>query len=138
MLDEPITPKAMAYFMPLRYGTSDPWTLIERLNINLEWTDSLKGDKLGRTNYSPFGEPVIYLASSIRHSPIKTRVLAHELGHALLQNGVAAYYRVADRGRSKSEDEAERFAVALLTQLYAEEYGRLPETLEDIQIQYGI
>ncbi|WP_125572354.1 ImmA/IrrE family metallo-endopeptidase [Lacticaseibacillus songhuajiangensis] len=124
--------------MNRRYKTSEPWALVERLNICVEWTDALKDDKLGRTNYSPFGESVIYLASSIRHSPIKTRVLAHELGHALLQNGVAAYYKMADRGHSKSEDEADRFALTLLTQLYEEEFGRLPDKLEDIQMQYGL
>lgn len=138
MIEEPITPESLALLVSSRHHTAGPWQLTRELGIDIDWTDELHGDKLGRTSYPPFGAPIIHMASEIRHEPITTRVLAHELGHALLHEGIANYYRLADNGYSKSESEAERFTVSLLTQYYTEEYGRLPTTLEDIQMQYGI
>jgi Zn-dependent peptidase ImmA (M78 family) len=134
----PIKPEHMAMYMSKLHGTSNPWQIIEDLGMDIDWTDELHGDKLGRTSYMPFGMPIIHMAAEIRHDPVNTRVLAHELGHALLHNGVANFYRLSDHGYDKSEREAERFAAQLLTQYYVEEYGRLPETLEDIQMQYGL
>lgn len=90
-----VTPEGMAFFMKRRHDTSDPWALVEALGIDVKWTDILSGDKLGRTGFPPFGAPVIYLSNRVKYSPLKTRVLAHELGHALLHEGTAAYYSTA-------------------------------------------
>ena len=133
-----IKPAELALFVSQRYGTPDPWKLVEILNIDVKWTTALQGDKLGRTSYPPIGAPLIWLADSIRVNPIKTRVLAHELGHALLHEGDASYFRLTDSEHSKSEAEAEKFAVTLLSELYEDETGHLPSTIEDLQLMYGI
>ncbi|WP_196246210.1 ImmA/IrrE family metallo-endopeptidase [Lacticaseibacillus zhaodongensis] len=138
MVDDKVTPERLALFVSKRYGTPNPWQLVERLGIDVKYTPALSGDKLGRTCFPPMGAPLIWLAESIKGSPLKTRVLAHELGHALLHDGTAAYYRVADRGISKAENEAERFALTLLTELYEDETGRLPETISDLENMYGM
>ncbi|WDF83563.1 ImmA/IrrE family metallo-endopeptidase [Lacticaseibacillus pabuli] len=136
--DVPRTAQEWAFFMKFRYGTADPWKLVEILDIDLMWSNALGKDKLGRTGFLPDDKPFIILSSAIRDSPLRTRVLAHELGHAVMQNGVAAYYRTADHGYSKSEQQAESFCLTLLTELYNEETGHLPETIGDLQTMYGI
>lgn len=90
-----VTPEGMAFFMKRRHSTSDPWTLVEALGVDVKWTDILSGDKLGWTGFPPFGAPVIYFSTRVKYSSIKTRVLAHELGLALLHDGVGAYYSTA-------------------------------------------
>lgn len=125
--------------MPFRYGTADPWKLVEMLDIDVTWTDGLGKDTLGRTWFDPCDEDKahILMSNEIRESPLRIRVLAHELGHAVMHVGDSVYYRLADRGWDKSEQEAESFCLTLLTELYDEETGHLPETADDIKIMYG-
>ena len=63
--------------------------------------------------------------------------MAHEIGHALEHKGLAAYYISSNVHQRKTEREADNFAMAVVTNLYIEENGHLPDTYKDLRYDYG-
>lgn len=128
--------KDAASFIAKRYGTANPFTLADKMNIDVKWCD-LGSRLLGKTQYY-FGQPTVLLNRIVQDSPKRYDVLAHEIGHVVLHEGVAAYYHLNKRTNSKSEYEAAVFSTALLTVYYEEDQERLPQTLEDLHTAYGV
>ncbi|KRK80275.1 hypothetical protein FD03_GL002601 [Companilactobacillus nodensis DSM 19682 = JCM 14932 = NBRC 107160] len=85
-----------------------------------------------------FNNPFIVMANSVKYSNQKYFVLAHEIGHVLEHKGLAAYYVSNNVHRRKTEREADAFAMAVITNLYVEENGKLPDTYADLRYNYGL
>ncbi|WP_127849687.1 ImmA/IrrE family metallo-endopeptidase [Lacticaseibacillus hulanensis] len=134
-LETPATPDGTAEYIEHRYHTADPWTLCDHLNIGVHWA-WMPTTLLGHTVYM-HGRPVIALSQEIRYTPQAYAVLAHELGHVIMHAGIATFYNRTGR-RNKLEYQADKFASTLLTFLYVEEHDRLPETIHDLECEYGV
>lgn len=119
-----------------RYHTADPFTLADKLNIEIDWS-YLGTSPLGKTIYDQ-KEPIVMLNKSIRDSPLRYFTMAHELGHIILQEGLVGYYCLNNWTHSEMENEANEFGVSLLAQLYVEENGCLPANYSDLVHAYGL
>lgn len=118
-----------------RYGTFDPFKIAEKINVGVDWCD-LAARPYAETIY--YGqEPIIMMSNVVKESPEKYFVLSHELGHVLEHKGLSAYYIANDHFHSKSENEADKFAISMITRLYIEENGKVPYSYQDLRYQYG-
>lgn len=119
-----------------RYGTYDPFVIAEKLNIAIKWAD-IYPRPFGNTIYYE-KSPIILLSNVIKETPEKYFVCSHELGHAIVHEGLTAYYIANSKFHNRSESEADKFAISLCTHLYIEQFDKMPETYSDIQAQYGL
>lgn len=119
-----------------RYHTADPFVIAERLNIEVDYA-VLGKMPLGKTMYDK-EMPIVMLNDSLQYSPQRYFVMAHELGHVILHEGLNSYYTGITNGHDKLENEANEFGVGLIGLLYVEDNDRLPETFEEVQKEYGI
>ncbi|GEO63972.1 ImmA/IrrE family metallo-endopeptidase [Companilactobacillus nantensis] len=118
-----------------RYSTFDPFVWADKLNLEIFWKE-LGKKPLAKTNYF-FDEPLIMMSNNIRYSNQRYFALAHEIGHVLEHKGLAAYYVANKVNKHKTEFEADKFAMAVVTNLYIEESGHLPNTYQDLRYKYG-
>ncbi|WP_125711742.1 ImmA/IrrE family metallo-endopeptidase [Companilactobacillus kedongensis] len=119
-----------------RYNTFDPFTWADELNVQIYWKE-VADKPLAETLY--YGDtPIIMMSNTIRYSTQKYFVLAHELCHVIEQDGLSAYYSSNVRFKNKSENSADEFAMSVVTNLYIEEHGRLPDTYSDLRWNYGL
>lgn len=70
-------------------------------------------------------------------TPEKYYVLGHALGRVIEQDGLTAYYIANNKFRSKSESEADKFALGLMTNLFNEENERVPYSYDKLRSMYG-
>jgi len=119
-----------------RYGTFDPFVWADKLNLEIDWKE-LDSKPLAKTIYF-FNDPVIIISNSIKYSNQRYFVIAHEIGHILEHKGLAAYYVSNKVHKRKTEREADAFAISVVTNLYIEEHGQLPETHSDLTHCYGM
>lgn len=117
------------------YGSFDPFEICKQKDINIRFknVDRPKGD----TIYL-FNNPIIMLSSSIRYSPERYFVCAHELSHILLHNGLQSYYTQNHTTCAKTEHEANLMAFNLCKELYKEEHGTYPECFDDLHTELGV
>lgn len=116
-------------------GTYNPFLIADSLNIEIHWKN-IYPRPFGETFY--YGkQPIIMLSNRIKDSNERYFVLAHELGHVIEHKGLAAYYTSNHRFHNKTEDEANKFAIRLLTNLYIEENEKLPDLFEELHYMYG-
>ncbi|GKT02489.1 ImmA/IrrE family metallo-endopeptidase [Furfurilactobacillus entadae] len=127
--------KEITKYMTKKYKTADPFRIAELLNIQVDWVNIGKYP-LGKVVYDQ-DAPVILLNDAINRTPKQYFVMAHELGHIVLQEGLIGYYTTALHGRSSLEEQADEFSVALLSQYFIEENERLPENWEELVHSYG-
>lgn len=118
-----------------RYGTYNPFTIADKLNIDVYWKDFFPRPYAETLYYGD--EPVVMLSNAIRESPERYYVLGHELGHVIIHDGLTAYYIANNKFRSKSESEADKFALGLMTNLFNEENGRVPYSYNELRSMYG-
>ena len=119
-----------------RYGSADPFLIAEKLNIELHWV-ALGPMPLGKTIYDN-SAPIVMLNSAIRDTPQRYFVMAHEVGHVILHEGLSGYYTGFTHGYDRLEHEANEFAIGLMGILYIEDNDRLPETIAELSQEYGI
>lgn len=119
-----------------RHGTLRPFELANHLDIEVRYVPFKNNPKGMYTKIK--GDPVILLGEKIKHQPDRNFVLAHELYHFLEHEENAGYYILNDNARSKLENEANKFAITLLTELYIDEYNELPNTVKDVSNKYGV
>lgn len=119
-----------------RYGSADPFIIAEKLNIELHWVP-LGPMPLGKTIYDG-DAPIVMLNDSIRDTPQRYFVMAHEVGHVILHEGLSGYYTGFYHGYDRLEREANQFAIGLMGMLYIEDNGRQPETIAELSREYGI
>lgn len=127
----------MAEFIGRRYGSSNPFTVTQKLGIPIEWV-SFGTNLMGKVVYLDDESPIILLNEELRDLNEQYFVCAHELGHILKHEGLAAYYMINAKYRSKLEYAATDFAFYLLLNLYKEENGEFPETRGILSQKYGI
>lgn len=119
-----------------RYSTFNPFIWADKLNIQVYWKE-VADKPLAETLY--YGDsPIIMMSNTIRYSNQRYFVLAHEMCHVIEQDGLTAYYSSNTRFKSKSENSADEFAMAVVTNLYVEEHGYLPNTSQDLRCNYGL
>lgn len=119
-----------------KYGTIEPFKLANKLNVEIKYVEFGNNPKGMYTKIK--GDPIILLNESIEYQPERKFVLAHELYHYLAHEENAGYYIQNDKTRNKLENEANKFAIALLANLYVEENKELPNTVEDVSYKYGV
>lgn len=119
-----------------RYNTADPFRIAEKLNIEVHWVP-LGRMPLGKTIYDG-DAPIVMLNYSIRDTPQRYFVMAHEVGHVILHEGLSGYYTGFYHGYDRLEREANQFAIGLMGMLYIEDNGRQPETMGELSREYGI
>lgn len=119
-----------------RYKTANPFMIADKLNIEVDWCRFGKMP-LGKTVYDGH-EPVIMLNQLIKHTPAQYFVLGHELGHAILQEGLVGYYTSSVRNHSQLETEADQFSVALMALLFVEDNDYMPGSYDELATQYGL
>lgn len=118
-----------------RYGTYNPFTIADKLNIDVYWKNIFPRPYAETLYYGR--QPVIMMSNIIKDTPEKYYVLGHELGHVIEHDGLTAYYIANNRFRSKSESEADKFALGLMTNLFNEENGRVPYSYDELRSMYG-
>lgn len=119
-----------------RYGTFDPFVIADKLNIEIQWKDIFPRP-LGDTIY--YGEqPIVVMANIIKYSNRRFFVMSHELGHVIEHEGLSAYYNDKSKYKHILENQADKFAITLITNLYIEEHGCLPTTYADLTHSYGL
>lgn len=118
-----------------RYNTFDPFVWADKLNLEIFWKE-LGKKPLAKTNYF-FNEPLIMMSNGVKYSNQRYFVLAHEIGHVLEHKGLSAYYVANNVNKQRTEVEADKFAMAMVTNLYIEEHGHLPYTYQDLRYSYG-
>lgn len=122
-------------FIKHRYGSYDPFVLADKLNVELYWSD-IGPDPLGETIYDKH-QPIVLLSDMIKERPQRYYVMGHELGHVIEHEDLAAYYISNEVNKGKLEVQANKFATTLLTNLYVDEIGELPENYSDLVYTYG-
>lgn len=119
-----------------RYGTFDPFVWAEKLNVEIHWKD-IYPRPLGETVYLS-DQPIVMLANIIRDTNQRYFVLAHELCHVIEHEGLSSYYNDKAIYTHKLENQADKFAITLITNLYIEENGHLPNSYQDLTYSYGM
>lgn len=127
--------KKITEYIAHHFHTADPFKIADMLNIQTDWV-SIGKYPLGKTVYDQ-GAPLVLLNDRIKHTPKQYFVMAHELGHVVLQEGLIGYYTTAMHGRSSLEAEADEFSAALLGQFFIEENDRMPENWDELVHDYG-
>ncbi|KRK21364.1 hypothetical protein FC61_GL000005 [Levilactobacillus brevis ATCC 14869 = DSM 20054] len=64
--------------------------------------------------------------------------MGHELGHAILQEGLVGYYTSSNKAHGQLETEADEFSAALMGLLFIEDNDRMPSSYKDLARQYGL
>lgn len=96
-----------------RYGTTDPFSLADKLNIVV--FNVPLGELQGFYMYLK-KHRTIFINSDIENIHLRRVVLAHEIGHALMHTKVNSYFMQKNTflNTSKYEIQANRFAAELL------------------------
>lgn len=118
-----------------RYGTADPFTIAEKLNIEVEWCE-LGDHPLGDTVYEG-KDPIILLNNKIKYSPQRYFTIAHEVGHVVMHADLNGYY-TGRLSYGPLEMQASKFASSLMGLLFMEEHDRFPETMQELKRTYGL
>lgn len=123
-------------FIGKRYGTFNPFIVAKRLNIPVIWCD-LGDNLMGKVSYLK-GRPIILLNESFEFNNSRYFYCAHELSHAIWQEGLTGAYNLNTRFRSKFEQEATKYAIYILINLYNEDNDEFPDTYHVIEVEYGV
>ena len=109
------------------HGTSDPLTIIENLDIHLDYIPlSTKGVCVVAE-----GIPIIIINEEYRYHPQHSFILAHELYHAIQHHFYEEYYYAV---KDKAEYQADRFAYLLLS--HGHEYDNEYDMVRELGIPY--
>lgn len=127
--------KSLVELLGHRYSTFNPFTIAEKLNIDIQYRPFLKAPLGDTIDY--LGRPIILLADSLKYSNQRYFVCAHELGHAIEHADMQAYYVSSKFASTHYEIQADKFAVSLLGQFYMEEHGHVPDNWMDLVHTYG-
>lgn len=122
-------------FLGHRYKTFNPFTIAEKLNIDVQFRPFKSEPKGNMINF--LGRPIILISDEIKYSNQRYFVCAHELGHALEHVEVQAFYIYSSKNKMGIEYEANNFAKKLLQNFYVEEYGNLPKTYDQLVTSLG-
>lgn len=126
----------LVFAVGIRYSTFDPFIWADKLNVQIYWKE-VADKPLAETLY--YGDtPIVMMSNAIRYSNQRYFVLAHELCHVIEQDGLTAYYSSNVRLKDKSENGADEFAMAVVTNLFIEEHDHLPSTYQDLRYNYGL
>ncbi|MHC5249822.1 ImmA/IrrE family metallo-endopeptidase [Enterococcus sp. LJL90] len=117
-------------------GSYNPFIICAFLNIDIRYVPFLDNPR-GQFQ-EILNRKVIFLSNSLMESPERFYVCAHELGHALLHEGISNYYVLNRTTRSKMESEADRFATNILLSCHKEDTGSYPRKFEHLQTAYGV
>ena len=117
------------------FGTYDPFPLAEKLGFQTHFEDIGKGKGFCQ---NILGVTDIVLSDSIRYSPERLSVMAHELGHGIEDTDCLAWYTTGEYQKNSIEYQANSFACAMLSKLYEEENDQRPEDFKILQTTYGM
>lgn len=119
-----------------QYGTMNPFTLCEKIGIEIKYVNFLKNPRGQYTTM--LNQKMILLSNSIKDSNEEFFVCGHELGHALLHADMSSYYSLNNTTKNKSEYEASHFAVQLIYELYKEDHDFSLTELNTLSKEYGL
>lgn len=114
-----------------RTKTFNPFLIAEHEGIEYKYVEA-SSEFEGQTS-NVLGKPLIILNSSLIDSPKKFVVMAHEVCHVLLHNGLISYYTLGSLQQSKMEYEANKFTSILLINFFVEHTGDMPDSFQAIK-----
>lgn len=117
------------------FKTYDPFVIADHLNIDVRYAPFIEEPKGMYVELN--NKPYILINEELKFDPNRYYIMAHELFHCLDHSKNPAYYVVNNKNKSKLENEANKFAIILLTKLYIEENNELPSTVNDVAFKYG-
>lgn len=117
-----------------RAKTFNPFLIAESEGIEYKYVDA-SSEFEGQTS-NVIGKPLIVLNSSLIDSPRRFVVMAHEICHVLLHNGLISYYTLGSLQQSKMEYEANKFTSILLINFFVEYTGDMPESFRAMQNEF--
>lgn len=117
-----------------RAKTFNPFLIAESEGIEYKYVDA-SSEFEGQTS-NVIGKPLIVLNSNLIDSPRRFVVMAHEICHVLLHNGLISYYTLGSLQQSKMEYEANKFTSILLINFFVEYTGDMPESFQAMQNEF--
>lgn len=117
-----------------RAKTFNPFLIAESEGIEYKYVDA-SFEFEGQTS-NVIGKPLILLNSNLIDSPRRFVVMAHEICHVLLHNGLISYYTLGSLQQSKMEYEANKFTSILLINFFVEYTGDMPESFQAMQNEF--
>lgn len=117
-----------------RAKTFNPFLIAESEGIEYKYVDA-SFEFEGQTS-NVIGKPLILLNSNLIDSPRRFVVMAHEICHVLLHNGLISYYTLGSLQQSKMEYEANKFTSILLINFFVEYTGDMPEIFQAMQNEF--
>lgn len=100
-----------------KIGTYNPFAIAEYKNVNIIFTDNLPENQMGLAISEL---KVAFIKSHFQEQPFSFFLCAHELTHVIFHDGIQAYYNTNKYAKGKVENEADKGAVFLLVNYYAE------------------
>jgi len=116
------------------YKTFNPFIWAKDMNLKIYWKEI--GPKPLAVTTFLLDKPLTIMSNELKSSNRRYFILAHEMGHALMHKTLKSYYISNNAHRKELEDEANEFAIVVVTNLYIEEYGNIP-TFKDLSTNYG-
>lgn len=114
-----------------RTKTFNPFLIAEHEGIEYKYVEA--SPKFEGQTSNILGTPLIVLNSNLIDSPKRFVVMAHEICHVLLHNGLISYYTLGSLQQSKMEYEANKFTSILLINFFVEYTGDMPESFQAMQ-----
>jgi len=117
------------------FGTYDPFPIAENLGFKVHFKDI--GSNMGFCT-SILGVTNIVISDSLRDSPNRLPVMAHELCHGVEDTSCVSWYTLGNYQKNSAEYKANMFACQELSKLYEEQYEQLPYDFNSLQAAYGL
>lgn len=117
------------------FGTYDPFAIADRLGFEVHFEDI--GANMGVCT-PILGITDIVISDSLRDSPARLPVMAHELCHGIEDTACVSWYTLGDYQKNSAEYKANAFACQELAKLYEEEYDELPDSFNTLKNAYGL
>lgn len=117
---------------------TNSFLLAEKHDIEVRYVD-LSNIALG-TTVKANGRMFILLHEEIKDSPFRYFICAHELYHALEHFGYISFYLYHNERREhiKAENEANKYAIKLITKMYIEDVDPDYVSIFDVLSYFGV
>ncbi|MDU0319001.1 MULTISPECIES: ImmA/IrrE family metallo-endopeptidase [unclassified Enterococcus] len=116
-----------------KIGTYNPFAIAEYKNVDIVFTDKLPENQMG---LAVSELEVAFIKSYFREQPFSLFLCAHELTHVIFHDGIQAYYNRNRFAKGKIENEADKGAVYLLVNYYAELFPYADYFRADLILEY--
>lgn len=118
------------------FGTFDPFSIAEQLNVEVRYVD-FDTNPLGSAT-KIMDDLIILVDTSLQNSNLRYFVVGHELCHIINHTELGDYYLFQRHGKDKLEKEADLFSWSMIVRLYEELFGEPARCLQDVGNAFGL